>query len=116
MMPLPTRLFLKGQELGLYFEVYNLVPDDFGQMRYRVTIQITALEQKEGLRRLLTGQTVNPEVAMTFDQVGDQSVVQVYQFVDLANAKKGQNRLLVTVEDLNGAQSIKKEVVFRYGQ
>ena len=65
-LPLPTRAFLVGQEMGLYFEVYNLMADEFGQTRYRITIQIAALEQVEGLRMLLTGQEVNPEVSMTF--------------------------------------------------
>lgn len=115
-MPLPTRLFLEGQELGLYFDVYNLKADNFGQMRYRVTLQITALEEKEGLRQLLTGKTVNPEVSLTFEQVDDRATVQVYQLIDLKNAKKGQNRLHVIVEDLNANESLKKEVVFRYGQ
>ena len=115
-MPLPTRLFLEGQALGLYFEVYHLTADKFGQMRYRVTLQITALEEKEGLRQLLTGKEVNPEIAMAFEQVGDQRDVQVYQLIDLNNAKKGQNRLWVIVEDLNSEQSMKKEITFRYGQ
>jgi len=115
-VPLPTRLFLEGQMLGLYFEVYHLTADQFGQMRYRVTLQITALEEQEGLRQLLTGKDVNPEVAMAFEQVGDQEDEQVYQLIDLKNAKKGQNRLWVIVEDLNTGQSIKKEVTFRYGQ
>ena len=115
-MPLPTRLFLEDQELGLYFEVYHLAKNEFGQMRYRVTLQITALEEKEGLRQLLTGQDVNPEVAMTFEQVGDQEDVQVYQLIDLTNAKKGQNRLRILVEDLNAGKSLKKEITFRYGQ
>jgi hypothetical protein len=115
-LPLPTRSFLKGQELGLYFEVYNLIPDAFGQMRYRVTIQVTALEQREGMRQLMTGQDVNPEVSLTFEQVDNQPTVQVYQFVNLSNAKTGQNRLKVTVEDVNSGQKTSKETVFRYGQ
>jgi len=76
-LPLPTRAFLIGQEMGLYFEVYNLMADEFGQTRYRVTIQIAALEQVEGLRMLLTGQEVNPEVSMSFEQVDTQPSVQV---------------------------------------
>lgn len=115
-VPLPTRLFLEGQELGLYFEIYNLTSDDFGQMRYRVTLQITATEQKEGLRKLLTGQDANPEVALTFEQVDDQKHVQIYQWMDLTQAQQGQNRLQITVEDVNSGQSIQKHIVFRYGK
>jgi len=115
-LPLPTRAFLIGQEMGLYFEVYNLVADEFGQTRYRVTIQIAALEQVEGLRMLLTGQEVNPEVSMSFEQVDTQPSVQVYQFVDLTKAKQGRNRIKIIVEDLNAQRRVSKEIVFRYGQ
>ena len=115
-LPLPTRAFLVGQEMGLYFEVYNLVADEFGQTRYRVTIQIAALEQVEGLRMLLTGQEVNPEVSMSFEQVDTQPSVQVYQFVDLTKAKQGRNRLKIIVEDLNAQRRVLKEMVFRYGE
>ena len=104
-LPLPTRAFLVGQEMGLYFEVYNLVADEFGQTRYRVTLQIAALEQVEGLRMLLTGQDVNPEVSMSFEQVDTQPSVQVYQFVDLTKAKQGRNRVKIFVEDLNARMS-----------
>ena len=115
-LPLPTRAFLVGQEMGLYFEVYNLVADEFGQTRYRVTLQIAALEQVEGLRMLLTGQDVNPEVSMSFEQVDTQRSVQVYQFVDLTKAKQGRNRLKIFVEDLNAQRRVSKEIVFRYGE
>ena len=115
-LPLPTRAFLVGQEMGLYFEVYNLVADEFGQTRYRVTLQIAALEQVEGLRMLLTGQDVNPEVSMSFEQVDTQPSVQVYQFVDLTKAKQGRNRLKIFVEDLNAQRRVSKEIVFRYGE
>ena len=115
-LPLPTRAFLVGQEMGLYFEVYNLMADEFGQTRYRVTIQIAALEQVEGLRMLLTGQEVNPEVSMSFEQVDTQPSVQVYQFVDLTKAKQGRNRVKIIVEDLNAQRRVSKEIVFRYGQ
>ena len=115
-LPLPTRAFLVGQEMGLYFEVYNLMADEFGQTRYRVTLQIAALEQVEGLRMLLTGQEVNPEVSMSFEQVDTQPSVQVYQFVDLTKAKQGRNRLKIIVEDLNARMQVSKEIVFRYGK
>ena len=115
-LPLPTRAFLIGQKMGLYFEVYNLMADAFGQTRYRVTIQIAALEQVEGLRMLMTGQEVNPEVSMSFEQVDTQPSVQVYQFVDLTKAKQGRNRVKIVVEDLNARRRVSKEVVFRYGK
>ena len=115
-LPLPTRAFLTGQKMGLYFEVYNLMADAFGQTRYRVTIQIAALEQVEGLRMLMTGQEVNPEVSMSFEQVDTQPSVQVYQFVDLTKARQGRNRVKIVVEDLNARRRVSKEIVFRYGE
>lgn len=115
-VPLPTRSFLVGQDLGLYFEVYNLMPDAFGQVRYRVTLDVTALEQTEGVRERLTGTASRPEVSLTFEQVDDRQAVQVYQFMNLTQARRGRNRLTVTVEDVNANTRVTKETVFRYGE
>ena len=115
-VPLPTRAFLAGQDMGLYVEVYNLTPDAFGQMHYRVTIQIAAQEQAEGLREQLTGAPRSPEVSLTFEQVDDRHWVPVYHFIDLAQARRGRNRLTVTVEDVNANTRVTKETAFRYGE
>lgn len=114
-VPLPTRAFLPQQDLGLYFEIYNLVPDPFGQMRYRITIQITTQEQDTGLRDVLTGPKPIPEISLTFDQVTSEKAVSVYQFIDLTDSKHGRNLLRVVVEDVVTGQRVEKEKVFRYG-
>jgi hypothetical protein len=114
-VPLPTRSFATGQQLGLYYEIYNLTPDSFGQMRYAVTVQVKSETGATGLRRLLPGETPKPEVSLTYEQVADQPTEPIQLFVDLAQAKPGRNRLTVTVEDRVTHHSITKEAVFQYG-
>lgn len=55
-VPMPHRAFLPTQPVWLYFEVYNLLPDDTGFLRYRVeyTIRSERLE-RNAVERLFAG-------------------------------------------------------------
>lgn len=43
-MPLPSRIYLPGQELAFYYEVYNLLTDETGETRYRVDYEISEID------------------------------------------------------------------------
>ncbi|GAB4320980.1 MAG: hypothetical protein Kow0074_11670 [Candidatus Zixiibacteriota bacterium] len=43
-MPLPSRIYLPGQELAFYYEVYNLLTDESGETRYRVNYEIREID------------------------------------------------------------------------
>lgn len=115
-VPAPSNSIQFGQQLGLYFEIYNLKPDIFGQMKYRVRIEILFDEDTASIRKLLSKQNAKSEVSLSFEQVGRSKDVQNYQFVDLSAIQTGRNLLKVSVEDLNSQQRVEKEHVFIYGK
>ena len=43
-VPLPSKIFAKGQPVYLYYEVYNLSRDAFGQTRYRVEYRLKGVQ------------------------------------------------------------------------
>lgn len=45
-MPLPSRIYLPGQELAFYYEVYNLLMNDTGQTEFEVSYEIKDLSGK----------------------------------------------------------------------
>ena len=115
-VPLPTRTFEADQQLGVYYEIYNLKPDPFGQRRYRVTVHVKSEAEAAGIRRLLPGSVSKPEVSLTYEQLAGNATEQIHLFVDLTRVLPGRNRLTVTVEDMVSNQTATREAVFQYGK
>ena len=116
-LPLPTRAFLVGQEMGLYFEVYNLVADEFGQDALSRYDSDCGFGTGRGFAKAVgLGRRSIPKCRCRLNRWDTQPSVQVYQFVDLTKAKQGRNRLKIIVEDLNAQRRVSKEMVFRYGK
>lgn len=114
-IPLPTHAYLSHQELKLYFEIYNLSKNEFGQTRYKITVQVRSEEGGNRLQRLVVKKDVNPEVSLTYEQVGEEGVAPTHLSVNLKNVKSGRNRLVVLIEDLNSNMRVAKETIFIYG-
>ncbi|MBT5829707.1 MAG: GWxTD domain-containing protein, partial [Candidatus Latescibacteria bacterium] len=110
--PNPKRQYKTPQDLAFYCEVYNLQKNEFGQTNYKVTTAVKAVDERAGFRPF--GANEQPEVALSFEQVGDQNWERLPLAVDLANAQPGRNRLIVIIEDLVSGQSISKETSFEY--
>ena len=110
-VPNPRRAFQAPSSLAFYCEVYNLTKDEFGQTRYRVTTAVKAIE--EGQRRLPEN-IEQPEVALSYEQVGNNSWERLPLEVDLANAQVGNNRIYVLIEDLVTGAKVAKETFFDY--
>lgn len=111
-IPNPTRTYQSGQDLAFYCEVYNLTKNEFGQTNYKVTTAVKAIDQRAGFRPF--GANEQPEVALSFEQVGDLEWERLPLAVDLTNAQTGPNRLIVIIEDLVSGQRISKETSFEY--
>ena len=111
-MPQPSRQFKKPQNLAFYCEVYNLKKNEFGQTNYKVTTAVKAIDEQA--RRRVYGTVEQPEVALSFDQVGNNNWERLPLEVELANAQIGPNRLIVVIEDLVSGEKVIKETHFDY--
>ncbi|MSS72660.1 MAG: GWxTD domain-containing protein [Candidatus Latescibacteria bacterium] len=111
-VPLPTRTFRKGQNIFVYYEVYNLKPDSTGVTRH--SVEYTLKTEAGGvLSRVLPGFTgAKPEVAVSQTQAGRQEAEYRYIELDLQGLSPGKGTLTVTVKDLNSGQATMRELVF----
>ncbi len=110
-VPNPRRTVRAPNPLAFYCEVYNLTKDEFGQTRYRVTTAVKATETEQRRGR---GNTDQPEVALSYTQVGNSDWERLPLEVHLEHAQAGQNRLFVIIEDLVAGTRVAKDTFFQY--
>ena len=110
-VPNPRRTVRAPNPLAFYCEVYNLTKDEFGQTRYRVTTAVKATETEQRRGRRNVGQ---PEVALSYTQVGNSDWERLPLEVHLEHAQAGQNRLFVIIEDLVAGTRVAKDTFFQY--
>lgn len=118
-IPMASQAYLPAQPVFIYFEMYNLKRNDFGQVKYRVSYEIQSLEQKSvGARILgglgsLIGQTGDEgRIAIEYEQVGTQTQEQGYLELDLSAAEPGQYRLRIRVADETTGQAASAVATF----
>ncbi len=114
-IPMPSRTYRAGQSVFVYYEVYNLEKDEFGQAKYRVAYTVG---RKVGgiisrLVQTLTGRGRKEEVAVGgYKRAGLAASEAVYTELDLGEAKAGRHYLRVEVTDLNSGRTAAKETGF----
>jgi hypothetical protein len=105
-VPNPSRTFLKGQRVGVYYEIYNLKKDAFGQTRYRVSYEVEARgagQRGSGVISLI-GQVIHPPeetvaLGTAYEQAGDQTDDVVYLEIEIPDVGAGKHVLIVNVTD-----------------
>jgi len=111
-IPLPTRTFPKGQNVFVYYEVYNLKPDASGVTRH--TLEYTVRTEGGGLlsKVLPNLASKRPEVSVSQAQAGTQEAEYRYIELDLKGLSPGKGTLTVTVKDLNSGEAVAREMTF----
>ncbi len=113
-IPMPSRTFGTGQNVFVYYEIYNLKRDEFGQTQYRVeyTMGPKAGGVLSRLAQTLTGRSKKQGVAIGYEQLGVQESEVAYTELELGEARSGRHYLIVRVTDLNSGNSFEKETTF----
>ena len=118
-MPMSVWAFPEKHPAFLYFEIYHLSRDEFGQTHYRVTYDIQSKDQKSrgarvlaGLGRLLGKEEGEQGVSVTYDQTGNTTDGLSYVELNLDGAGKGDHEVQVTVEDLVSGVQVRKKTTF----
>ena len=119
---LPSRTYKAGQSVVIYYEVYGLKGDDFGNTKYRVDYRITPREGKlsgvQVLRALgrLLGIEEKAVVTISYERTGTVSDEYNYLEIDPGESKPGRYEIAVAITDLNAGQSAEKTVLFFIGE
>ncbi len=120
-IPMTTKAYHKGQNPFVYYEIYNLTRDSFGQCRFRLDYTIQYEPEKDGgLGRFMAsvGRVFRkgdvPEVSVSAEQMRSETDLKEFFELDLKRIRGGVNRLSVMVTDLTSGKSSQKEVLFRF--
>ena len=121
-VPMPTRNYGEKQKIYVYYEIYNLEKNTFGQTRYEVKYLIRSIAERSGsvVGRVSSGfdrlfNRKKPQVSVTYTQVGSEPTEQEYFEIDLSKAKPGVQILEAKIKDLVSGKSTNREIRFRYG-
>lgn len=114
-VPMPTRTYGKGHSIYVYYEIYNLARDNFGQTRYRVAYTIgekgtTEVGNIASLVRLRRNRRAEVEVA--YEQVGTERSEVEYVALQLGDQNTGRQVLQVAVTDVNTGETVIKDAAF----
>jgi hypothetical protein len=122
-IPMPSKTFVKGQTVYLYYELYNLVRDSFGQTKYRVDYTLKGSDPSSiarvlgGVGRLLGRSTQKDGVRVSYEHSGQSDWESIYISLDVSPVEGDELEVEVQVTDLNarGKPSDAKMVRFVLG-
>lgn len=102
----PSRAFRSGEPVYVYFEIYNLTRDSFGNTRYEVGYEVRRGRKKlKTLARKGSGEMVS----VSYRQVGASPNESDYVELDLRKGRPGRYRVKMTVKDLvSGRQTVRE--------
>ena len=118
-IPMPTRNYLRNQAVNIYYEIYNLQKDAFGQTKFRIKYTIWEDIRKNasllGSISYFLGQLVTdkkPEISISSDYTGNSATEPVYIELDTQKLKPGLYQIEVEVHDLISQQTSSREALF----
>lgn len=111
-IPMPTRTYRKGQNVFVYYEIYNLARDDRGQTNYRVEYTVGPREGGIISRLVRTFVSKGEKVAVGYERRGFGDSEAAHMELDLGACEPGRHDLRVEVTDLNTGQKATKNVAF----
>ncbi|HUU28393.1 MAG TPA: GWxTD domain-containing protein [archaeon] len=118
--PMPSASFKKDQPIYVYYELYNLVPDQMGAKHIRMEYLLSSsgeslsVAQKiiSTLGRFIGVRNEVGKVITTFERDFDRpgNIDPIYLSIDPSEYLPGNYNLLVTVQDTVSGQSAAKDV------
>ena len=109
----PSRTFFSGTPIFVYFEIYNLTRDAFGQTHYEVAFAVAPEKGRELAPQPKIRRKDGTLISVQYAQTGRDLWVADYVELDIGRVEAGRYRLIMTVKDRNTAQSAVREGVFR---
>lgn len=118
-IPMASKSFRKNQNAFVFFEIYNLTRDAFGQTKYRVEYTFRARERGaapvralRGMGRMLGLKERAREISIAYEQTGDRADDRAYVELDLQEVSTGGQQVRVSVTDLLSDRTVRKEMAF----
>ncbi|MCY3872574.1 MAG: GWxTD domain-containing protein, partial [Gemmatimonadetes bacterium] len=118
-IPQPSKSFSAGQPVAIYYEIYGLAKDTFGQTRYQMHYRIAPAQgQTPAVRVLqsvgkLLGVLSEKEFTVSYEQVGETESELSYLEIDVTDSAQGMYELEVQISDLNANVQVAKSTTFQ---
>jgi len=109
-LPNISQTYSRGENLFLYFEIYNLQPDRSGQTHYVVENSV-ARGEKRGIIKTILGKRA-PSVTIVNEYSGREVNDFVIQSLDLKNLVPGEYELEIVVKDEIGKEETTRTTRF----
>ncbi|MBK36581.1 MAG: hypothetical protein CME26_13770 [Gemmatimonadetes bacterium] len=115
--PRPGRIYGPGESVKLYYEIYGLTRDEFGQDTYRVDYTVEPVDGGNlatkvvgGIARIIgDGKEV---VELSYERTGTADVEHETVEIDVTGSEPGMYRIRVTVTDTHSASRFEREQTF----
>ena len=117
---MPSRTCQKGESVFVYYEIYSLVKDEFGQTNYNVSYTITSRDtpgRVGSISRLFRGGNRQTRGIDRHVRTAGEAAEEVeYVELELENRPTGKYLLKVRVRDQNSGETAAKSAVFVIAQ
>ncbi len=109
-VPNPTREFSLDEPVFIYYEIYNLSPDEEGETRFRIKNEMT-LEKGDsgGIFGFLSGGG-KKSISIQNERTGRKPDAVEYTSFNVGKLEPGDYRLRVEIEDLVSGETVEKEL------
>ena len=119
-IPLATRHYTQRHLVYLYYEIYGLSQDAFGQTDYQISYRLKPRSGQSfgakvlgGLGKLVGIDQNEEQIAISYDQTGDADNVVNYLALDLSGSEPGEYVIEVAAIDRRDGQKVTKAATFK---
>ncbi|MCY3680758.1 MAG: tetratricopeptide repeat protein [Gemmatimonadetes bacterium] len=119
-IPLATRHYTQRHLIYLYYEIYGLSQDAFGQTDYQISYRLKPRSGQSfgakvlgGLGKLVGIDQNEEQIAISYDQTGDADNVVNYLALDLSGSEPGEYVIEVAAMDRKDGQKVTKTASFK---
>ncbi|MDE2800563.1 MAG: tetratricopeptide repeat protein [Gemmatimonadota bacterium] len=119
-IPLATRHYTQRHLVYLYYEIYGLSRDAFGQTDYQISYRLKPRSGQSfgakvlgGLGKLVGIDQNEEQIAISYDQTGDADNVVNYLALDLSGSEPGEYVIEVAAIDRRDGQKVTKAASFK---
>lgn len=119
-IPLATRHYTQQHLIYLYYEIYGLSQDAFGQTDYQISYHLKPRSGQSfgakvlsGLGKLAGIDQNEEQIAISYDQTGDADNVVNYLALDLSGSEPGEYIIEVAAIDRRDGKKVTKTATFK---
>ena len=118
-IPIASKAYLPAQPVFIYFEIYNLKRNAFGQTKYRVSYVVRSRDQKTigarilgGVGKMLGQKSEQGVVSIEYEQAGTETQEPGYLELDMSRSEPGEKIVEIAVVDETTGQTATATATF----